>query len=114
LQGERGYAGDTAPLPEGPISVELWDKQGKLPENTLLSGTWQLGEGRIYGTFTRAQIPGGDTYPVCLVIGLNTVAGMPSGPDCPQGLGICPAPGSRPGNVKAFTVFDVYPKGYRF
>ncbi|QRK10563.1 protein kinase [Archangium violaceum] len=113
LQGERGYAGDTVPLPEGPVRVVTDDVTG-LPEGTLLSGTWQLGEGRIYSTFTQAQIPGGDTYPVCLVIGRDTPAAMPSGPDCPEGLGDCPAPESRPGNVKTFTVLDVYPKGYRF
>jgi len=114
LQGKRGGAGETAPLPEGPISVVLVEEQGKLPGGTLLSGTWQLGEGRIYGTFTQAQIPGRDTYPVCLVIGLTGPAAMPGGPDCPEGLGFCPAPGSRPGNMKTFTAFNVYPKGYRF
>jgi eukaryotic-like serine/threonine-protein kinase len=73
-----------------------------------------LGEGRIYGTFTQAQIPGGDTYPVCLVIGAERAEAMPSGPDCPAGLGFCSAPESKPGNVKTFTLFDVFPKGYRF
>jgi serine/threonine-protein kinase len=84
---------------------------GKLPRGALLSGTWQLGEGRIYGTFTEAQIPGGDAYPVCLVIGASVVTGMGSGPDCPAGLGFCFAPESKPGNVKTFTVFGVHPKG---
>ncbi|WP_375771945.1 protein kinase [Archangium gephyra] len=110
LQGEEFEAGNTAPLPEGPIRV-VTDKVGRLPEGTLLSGTWQLGEGRIYGTFTQAQLPGGGAYPVCLVIGTPIPAAMPSGPDCPVGLGFCPAPESRPGSVKIFTVFKVFAEG---
>jgi serine/threonine-protein kinase len=113
LQGHKGYGGETAPLHDGPVRFVTDDVNG-LPERTLLSGTWQLGEGRIYGTFTQAQIPGGGAYPVCLVIGAERPAAMPSGPDCPEGLGFCPVPGSMPGDAKTFVVLDVYPKGYRF
>ncbi|WP_257450761.1 serine/threonine protein kinase [Archangium lipolyticum] len=110
LQGYEGENTERAPLREGPVTVVAQDV-GKLPRGTLLSGTLQLGESRFYGTFTRAQIPGGDAYPVCLVIGLEVPSAMPGGPDCPAGLGDCPAHESRPGNVKMFTRFDVFPKG---
>jgi eukaryotic-like serine/threonine-protein kinase len=110
LQGYEGEPGETAPVREGPVTVSV-AYLGKLPRGTLLSGTLQLGENRVFGTFTRAQIPGGETYPVCLVIGLDVVNAMPGGPDCPPGLGACPAHESRPGNVKMFTRFEVYGKG---
>jgi len=114
LQGYKGENTERAPVREGPVSVLLsGDGMGKLPRGALLSGTWQLGEGRFYGTFTQAQIPGGDAYPVCLVIGADAPHGMGGGPDCPPGLGFCPAPGSGPGNVKTFTRLDVFPKGSR-
>jgi serine/threonine protein kinase len=112
LQGYKGENTERATVREGPVSVVLsGDGMGELPRGALLSGTLQLGEGRFYGTFTQAQIPGGENHPVCLVIGHDKVAVMPGGPDCPEGLGDCPAHESRPGNVKIFTRFDVFPKG---
>jgi len=115
LQGYEGVNTERATVQEGPVRVLLsGDGMGKLPRGALLSGTWQLGEGRIYGTFTQAQIPGGAAYPVCLVIGRDTPAAYPGGSTCPEGLGTCPAPESRPGNVKTFTRFWVFPKGIDF
>jgi serine/threonine-protein kinase len=111
LQGYKGEPEERAPVREGPVSVVLDFGMGKLPFGALLNGTWQPGDGRFYGTFTQAQIPGGDTYPVCLVIGQDIQAAMPDGPDCPPGLGFCPVPESRPGNVKALSRFQVFPKG---
>jgi serine/threonine-protein kinase len=113
LQGYKGEPGETAPLREGPVTV-VAEGVGKLPDGTLLYGTLQLGENRFYGTFTQAQIPGGDTYPVCLAIGADTRARFPGGSYCPEGLGFCPAPGSKPGNAKTFTRLDVYQKSYHF
>ncbi|WP_309892688.1 protein kinase domain-containing protein [Archangium sp.] len=112
LQGYEGENTERATVREGPVRVVLsGDGMGKLPRGALLSGTWQLGESRFYGTFTQAQIPGGDAYPVCLVIGAAGPHRMGGGPDCPAGLGFCPAPGSKPGNWKTFTRLWVYPKG---
>jgi serine/threonine-protein kinase len=110
LQGYEGENTERAPVREGPVTVVVSGFGiGKLPRGALLYGTLQVGEGRFYGTFTRAQIPGGDAYPVCVVIGRNAPT-----TDCPEGLGECPAPESRPGNVKMFTRFDVFPKGEDF
>jgi len=109
LQGHEGVNTERAPVREGPVTVVLSDNMGKLPGGALLYGTLQLGESRFYGTFTRAQIPGGDTYPVCLVIGRDAPTDT-----CPEGLGECPAPESRPGNVKTFTRFWVFHKGSSF
>jgi serine/threonine-protein kinase len=114
LQGYEGENTERAPVQEGPVTVVLDENMGKLPGGTLLSGTLQLGEGRFYGTFTQAHIPGGGSHPVCLVIGANAPSGFPDGSTCPEGLGFCPAPESRPGNVKMFTRFDVFHKGSDF
>jgi serine/threonine-protein kinase len=46
-----------------------WDTPtGKtaLPTNTRLSGRIYFGEKRVYGRFTEARTPAGETYPVCL------------------------------------------------
>jgi serine/threonine-protein kinase len=37
-----------------------------LPGNTRLSGRLYFGEGRVYGRFTEARAPTGETYTVCL------------------------------------------------
>ncbi len=110
LQGYEGEPGETAPVREGPVTVSV-ASLGKLPRGALLTGTFQLGENRVFGTFTRAQIPGGETYPVCLIIGLEAPEGRDPGPDCPQGLGTCPTTESKPGDVKVPTRFEVYGKG---
>jgi serine/threonine-protein kinase len=110
LPGYKGINTERARLHDGPVHV-LVDSLGKMPMGSLLMGTLQLGENRFFGTFTQAQIPGEGPHPVCLVVGQDVPAGMPSGPDCPQGLGFCPAPESRPGNLLTFTRFHVYEKG---
>ncbi|HYO51180.1 serine/threonine-protein kinase [Archangium sp.] len=110
LSGYEGENTERATVREGPTTVLLTDI-GDLPRGTLLFGTLQLGENRFFGTFTQAQVPGGETYPVCLVIGRDVVGGLPDGSECPAGLGECFAPESRPGNRKMFTRFHVYEKG---
>lgn len=103
------------PVRKGPVSVVLVGLYGKLRRGDLLHGTWHPGEDRVYGTFTQAQTAAGDTYPVCLVIGVGEDnVGMPWDSICPEGLGWCLAPESKPGNVKINPSLYVYPKGERF
>ncbi|WP_157774828.1 hypothetical protein [Melittangium boletus] len=87
--------------------------RGDLLDGTLLLGTWQLGEGRLFGTFNRAQIPGKETVPVCLVTYLKTVTPFMDEQgkeyNCPRGLGTCLAPGSKPGNAKIATRVLLFP-----
>jgi serine/threonine-protein kinase len=48
-----------------------WDtpsEQTALPGKTRLSGRLYFGEGRVYGRFTEARTPTGETYPVCMEI----------------------------------------------
>jgi serine/threonine-protein kinase len=45
----------------------LIDGFGNLPRDTRLSGQLFLGEQRIYGRFTEAQLPNDErTFPVCM------------------------------------------------
>jgi serine/threonine-protein kinase len=43
-------------------------RQLALPGKTRLSGRLYFGEGRVYGRFTEARTPTGETYPVCMEI----------------------------------------------
>ncbi len=112
LQGYEGENTERATVHEGPANVVVSGGGiGDLPRGTLLSGTRQPGENRFYGTFTQARIPGGGTYPVCLVIARDAPGIWPDGSTCPVGLGECPTPESRPGNMKSATRFPVFAKG---
>jgi serine/threonine-protein kinase len=51
---------------EGDTTLRTALDWGKLPDNTLLSGRLIFGEGRVYGRFTEAKVPGGETFKVCL------------------------------------------------
>ncbi|MET0404249.1 MAG: protein kinase, partial [Cystobacter sp.] len=121
VKGYKGEPGEMARVKEGPAVLEVrvptsFGEVGELPEKTLLLGTWQLGDNRLFGTFTEAKIPGEGTLPVCLVVGLDLGAPYKdeSGKiiDCPPGLGQCLAPGSRPDNAKTPPrIFLVRPTG---
>jgi serine/threonine-protein kinase len=50
---------------EGPVTVTTLDDTGKLPVNSILSGQLIVGEERVYGRFTQATTPQGDTFRVC-------------------------------------------------
>ncbi|MGZ3458593.1 MAG: serine/threonine protein kinase [Archangium sp.] len=66
---EAGFpelAGEWFTVREGDTTLELWDTWGKLPENTRLSGRLIFGDGRVYGRFIEARVPGGGTFKVCL------------------------------------------------
>lgn len=68
-----------------------WDMpSGKtaLPGETLLHGRLYFGEKRVYGRFTEARTPHGDTYKVCLELR-----------DTSGNFGLEIEPGSEPGNI---------------
>jgi serine/threonine-protein kinase len=67
-----------------------------LPGYTRLSGRLYFGEGRVYGRFTEARTPGGDTYPVCLEL-----------LDTSDNVGLAMKPGSEPGNILVSPVAQV-------
>jgi serine/threonine-protein kinase len=94
----------------------VYGSVGDFPDGTLLLGAWKLGDGRLFGTFTEAKVPGQGTFPVCLVAGLKGVTAYADEHgkrfDCPSGLGVCFTPGSTPGNAKTPTrVFLEVPVG---
>ncbi|MCY1081796.1 serine/threonine protein kinase [Archangium lansingense] len=111
LKGYKHEPGEVARVKDGPATLRVESVDG-LPENTLLLGTLQLGEERLFGTFTQAQIPGAGTVPVCLVIGLDTQAPFVDerGKNyvCGSGLGVCLDPGSKPGNAKVYPRFQLH------
>ncbi|WNG34269.1 protein kinase [Archangium violaceum] len=111
LKGYKHEPGEVARVKDGPATLRVESVDG-LPENTLLLGTLQLGEERLFGTFTQAQIPGAGTVPVCLVVGLDTEAGFVdergNNYDCGPGLGVCLDPGSKPGNAKVYPRFQLH------
>ncbi|HZH79100.1 MAG TPA: hypothetical protein VEY88_23940, partial [Archangium sp.] len=48
------------------ITVRQLGDWGKLPMGTVISGELFPGPGRVYGRFTQAHHPNGNTYPVCM------------------------------------------------
>ncbi|HYO64687.1 MAG TPA: serine/threonine-protein kinase [Archangium sp.] len=48
------------------VRAEIVGRWGKLLDRTTFSGRLFLSQGRVYGRFTAAHLPGGETVPVCL------------------------------------------------
>lgn len=67
---------------EGELTVELGTSWHQLPQGTLFTGRAFFGTNRVYGRFSRARLPGGETLPVCM----EWLS--------PDGLGIQMEPGS--------------------
>ena len=54
------------PVRRGPgASVELMQRWGGAPVNTVLTGELVFGEERVYGRFTEARTPDGKWFPIC-------------------------------------------------
>jgi serine/threonine-protein kinase len=118
VKGYEGEPREVFRVKDGPVTLQVGivGRVGNLPGGTLLLGQWQLGDNRLFGTFTEAKIPGVGTLPVCLVAGLDAVTVYMDEHgknfDCPPGLGVCLTPGSTPGNAKTPTrVFLDVPVG---
>jgi serine/threonine-protein kinase len=82
--------GRTVPVREdSPVFVfGDWDTpsgQTALPNNTRLSGRLYFGEGRVYGRFTEARTPTGETYPVCMEMIEYGEVGLPLEPESSPG-----------------------------
>jgi serine/threonine-protein kinase len=57
------------PVREGPGTLMEIERTGtKLPAGTMVSGELFFGTERIHGRFTQLHIPGGPTYPICMVL----------------------------------------------
>jgi serine/threonine-protein kinase len=67
-----------------------------LPGYTRLTGRLFVKEGRVYGRFTQAHTPGGDTYPMCLEL-----------LDTDNNVGLELEPGSGPGSILVGPVAQV-------
>jgi eukaryotic-like serine/threonine-protein kinase len=89
---------------EGFTSMEMWEGWGKLPRGTFLSGQLHFGEGHIYGRFTEARTPTGDTFKVCIQIFTEGNVGKRGGGLYKPGPGTEMEPGSTPDNVLMFSL----------
>jgi serine/threonine-protein kinase len=65
LFGDTNLNPDWVTVREGDITLFL-QAIGKVPMDTTLYGRISFGKDRVYGRFTRAQTPTGETYPVCM------------------------------------------------
>ncbi len=82
---------------EGNTTLSLIGNMGKLPDRTLLSGRLIFGEGRVYGRLTDAQVPGGETFKVCLEVR----------DDEQGGRGSIRQPGGGPESARIFSTVSV-------
>jgi serine/threonine-protein kinase len=92
---------------EGSTSVKLSATWGKLPGGTVLQGRLYFGDGHIYGRFTEAQTPTGDTYKVCMQIVTGERVRKRGGGYYKPGPGTEMEPGSTPDNALIFSIVDV-------
>ncbi|WNG20550.1 serine/threonine protein kinase [Cystobacter fuscus] len=92
---------------EGLTSVKTGGTRGKLPVGTSLHGRLYFGEGRVYGRFTEAQTPTGDTYKVCMQIFTGERMAKRGGGYYKPGPGTEMESGSTPDNVLIFWIEDL-------
>jgi serine/threonine-protein kinase len=64
----KNHPGRTAVREDETVAVPLGQELGQLPPGTLLYGRYIFGESRVYGRFTQARKPNGDTFSVCMQI----------------------------------------------
>jgi serine/threonine-protein kinase len=50
------------------VRVEIIGPYGKFPDWTTFDGHLYVGERRVYGRFTAAHVPNGETVPVCMEV----------------------------------------------
>jgi len=95
-----GMPTDYVTVREGPgARLELGTRMGQLEARTVLTGRLLFGKERVYGRFTEAQRPSGETYRVCLEVwgppneGYGRERGMPRRPNGgPDTAKVIPAP----------------------
>ena len=86
---------------EGPgAQLRLGEPLGKLEAGTVLTGRLLFGKERVYGRFTEAHRPGGETVPVC-------VEAWDTGSDYGRGLVREPNPNGGPDTAKVGSFPDV-------
>ncbi|HSP78242.1 MAG TPA: serine/threonine-protein kinase [Myxococcaceae bacterium] len=56
------------PVQEGPVQVVIGFPWMDMPEMTSLSGRIVFGPERVYGRFSEARTPSGETFPVCFAL----------------------------------------------
>ncbi|MFL5355899.1 serine/threonine-protein kinase [Archangium sp.] len=85
---------EARPMTRGPVEAEILGTWRELPLGSLISGELFPVKGRVYGRFTQVQLPTGETFPVCLVLGMD-------------GLGVRPERGGSPERPNVLTSITV-------
>ncbi|WNG54910.1 hypothetical protein F0U59_09110 [Archangium gephyra] len=82
------------------VTVEAWEKIRQLPARTVYVGQLLFGEGRVYGRFTQARTPDGQTYSVCFDL-YDFVTD--------EGRGVWMEPGSQPDAAIIWSTWAISP-----
>ncbi|KFA86937.1 hypothetical protein Q664_51100 [Archangium violaceum Cb vi76] len=82
------------------VTVEAWDDIRRLPARTVYVGQLLFGEGRVYGRFTQARTPDGQTYSVCFDLYDSATDGE---------RGVWMEPGSKPDAAIIFSTGKISP-----
>jgi serine/threonine-protein kinase len=71
----------SVPVQEGDVTVWSIGPWGRFPDEITFSGRLYFSRDRVYGRFTQATLPGGETVPVCLQMRRNQTLGVPLEPE---------------------------------
>lgn len=72
---------NAVPVQEGGVTAWIIGPWGRFRDNTIFSGRLYFGGDRVYGRFTKATLPGGETVPVCLQMRRDRTIGVPLEPE---------------------------------
>jgi serine/threonine-protein kinase len=68
-------------LSEGEVTGRFYGRLGNLPNESPVFGKLFIGNGRIYGRFTRILLPSGESAPLCMEIWSSDGRGNKTLPD---------------------------------
>lgn len=77
LEAEQpGGPNDYGIYRQGQVTSRLETAVGTLPAGTLVDGVLWMDTGRVQAHYTQARLTGGQSYPVCLVLGSSAPGGV--------------------------------------
>lgn len=85
------------PVSEGDFTIVPLPGWGVIPSGTSMFGRLTFGKNQVYARFTRMEIPGGESFPICLELSRYGERGVPMDSK------------STPNRVLIGTVFDLIP-----
>ncbi|PTL81788.1 serine/threonine-protein kinase [Vitiosangium sp. GDMCC 1.1324] len=82
---------------EGDVTASTIGRWGQLPDDSHLYGRLYFGKGHVFGRFTRARLPGGETVPICMEVRTS------------KGRGIAMEPGGTSQKARVANILRVTP-----